>query len=954
MSLLAWHSFRGRFLIGAALLGLLLFAIAITTDRLITRAATRDVALADENRRLQAALDRVVWALQHGEENLFLFVLDPMPGAGTRVREALFEIDGAIAELAVHVEHRRLPALVAAVAALEASLDALDDRADELLALGNDIEQRFPGMPLVRYRLYPASQRFLRALGACLSNSDHDPETHEALLQLRHYWTQQIMQTRLFIANRFGVYGAPDEAMQRNLHDRLIYVAAVQEKLQAIEDWHAQGRLGFEHAEPLADMKAAAREYEAGFAETARVYESSQWRRDLPLMRNGVAPALLAMWHTAQEMNGQLDRLLESGLVAALERSRRLGYTLWSVSALAYLLLLAAYLFFEKAIRRPLFLVASALEAEGRGAPPASLPAADTAEVRMLYAAFEGMRRQVRSRQLRLETILANAHDGIITLDENGHVESFNNAVERLFGYPERELIGASLGRLVPDFDERELPRLAASTVTGGEEPTFPARRADGETFRMSLKLSAIDLQGRRLYIALVSDVTERVELLDRLRQMATYDTLTGLYNRRHFMDELARTLDRAPRGRTVYALLYIDLDNFKYVNDTLGHLEGDRVLVEVTKLLKAELRKGDLLARLGGDEFALLLHEADEEGASIAADRFRGALADYRLHHQDGAVDIGCSIGIATLNDDVGSREEWLARADLACHIAKQHGRNRCHLYRMRDRKSQASMTLDMGWSHRLKQALTGDGFVLVREPTVRLASGGGGGCSLRLQLSLPGGESIGLEGFLSAARRFGLLSRIDAWAAERIIAHAGRFGGGPYTLQLSEQSLGDRVLLKRIARWMDAHHVTPNGLRIELSEPTVQADLPGAHAYLLALRALGCCTGVCRFGSAPSALQYLRDLPVTYVKLDPTITDGLADDRVRSTMVQAIHSVVSAMGKRTVVVDVSEERTREQLLDFGIDCAEGPLFGKGQVIWPPERGAAEVAERKKPTQKR
>jgi diguanylate cyclase (GGDEF)-like protein/PAS domain S-box-containing protein len=296
--------------------------------------------------------------------------------------------------------------------------------------------------------------------------------------------------------------------------------------------------------------------------------------------------------------------------------------------------------------------------------------------------------RDLEASRARMAGIMDHVADGVITIDEQGRIESFNRAAEKLFGYEAREVVGAQVSMLMPEehglkhgqYVQRYLDT-GEGRIIGKDPRELTARRKDGTLFPIDLAVSVAQLVRRKLFIGIVRDITERKAMVDGLRHVAAHDALTGLANRRYFHDELGRALERKRRGQTQPgAVLFIDLDNFKHVNDRYGHAAGDRVLVEVTNILTSRVRKSDLLARLGGDEFAVLIHETSRELVTLIAESFRQHIASYH-YRQDGAdVEVGGSIGVAMIDAHAGSVDEVMARADAACYEAKRAGRNRVH----------------------------------------------------------------------------------------------------------------------------------------------------------------------------------------------------------------------------------------------------------------------------------
>jgi len=567
------------------------------------------------------------------------------------------------------------------------------------------------------------------------------------------------------------------------------------------------------------------------------------------------------------------------------------------------------------------------------------------------------MQEQVHSRQTRLESILDNAAEGIITLDENGIIETFSNAAQELFGYPASEAIGRPVMVVVPLSPGGVFPNFLAlckspSMSISGHETTVTALRRDGSNFPMSVKVGRLEIEGRTLYVALVDDVGERMTMMKNLREMAEHDSLTGLYNRQYFLNELERVVESARRSSAQrgFALLYIDLDNFKFVNDTLGHLAGDQVLVEVTEMLSARNRRSDLLARLGGDEFALLIYETSEGEAMQAAEAHRRLLADYVFKYGGKAIQIGCSIGVTLFGQSVTSKEDLLMQADIACHIAKRSGRNCVHLYEADDQQDMAAMSEDMGWARRIKEAIDRDRFTLVSQPILDLKTGKANRHEVLLRMRHEDGHVIQPAGFLSAAERFGLMRAIDRWVIGRALMVLGRrLEAQPelhFSINLSAESIGDTTMLDFITTALQKHEVPPTAVTFEVTETVAIANLGIALKFLERLRSLGCRTALDDFGVGYSSFAYLKDLPVDSVKIDGSFVRDIPHDALQLAMVRSMNEIAHAMGKTTIAEYVDSEDCIAILREIGVDYAQGFHIGMPASI---DEGPESV-ESKKP----
>lgn len=563
---------------------------------------------------------------------------------------------------------------------------------------------------------------------------------------------------------------------------------------------------------------------------------------------------------------------------------------------------------------------------------------------------------ELQSRKKRLETILNNAAEGIITFDERGVIDSFNAAAETLFGYTEREIIGQTIALLIPSemcqrrdsylehFMRTEIQRLV------GHEGEVEGRHKDGAKFPMALKISEIDVDGHKLYTGLLADISERKALVEHLKNVAEHDGLTGLYDRGYFQEELERVVERTRRGGAVCALLYIDLDNFKYVNDTLGHAAGDRVLVEVAAILRRGARKSDLIARLGGDEFAVLLYNIGAETVQQTADSFREQMANYRLKQGKEQVDIGCSIGCSIITPETKSTVECLSQADVACHLAKRAGRNRVHIFKPADEVDLTNMSLDMGWARRIRDAIKENQFALACQPIVNIQSGEIDSYEVLIRMVDENYEMIMPNGFLPSAERFGLSVDIDKWvianAIETLAQQRKEIPTLRYSINLSAQTLSDGTVADLILGKLHATGLVSSALTFEVTETVAIAGIGLAESFLRRLQEIGCQTALDDFGAGFSSFAYLKGLPVDYVKIDGHFVKNLAKNHVDQAMVKAMNEIAHALGKQTVAEFVEDEASLKILRELGVDFAQGYYLGRPDVVLPCKATAENAGE--------
>jgi len=575
-------------------------------------------------------------------------------------------------------------------------------------------------------------------------------------------------------------------------------------------------------------------------------------------------------------------------------------------------------------------------------------------EIDGLLSAVNHMRRDIRdrqelleSREARLATILDNTAEGIIVFDQWGLIESFNHAAVRLFGWGHDEVGGTPIASLLVisqenrresylhHFLRHEIKKLV------GQEGELIGRHRDGTTFPISIKISPMAIEGKELFVALVADISERRAAINALQHMADHDGLTGLYNRSYFTSELERVVERARRGNDERCvLLYLDLDHFKYVNDTLGHAAGDRLLIKVTSLLTQRARKSDLVARMGGDEFTLLAYNVEPDSLMTMADDLRNRLADICYTEAGQAVTIGCSVGVARITAQTESAARALADADLACHLAKRGGRNRVHLFSETDVDRAKSMTLDMGWSSRIRHAIENNRFTLACQPIVNTRSSDILAYEVLIRMLDDNGELIMPGGFLPAAERFGLSVDIDRWViinAIQALAQQRRvLSGLSYSINLSAQTLGNNDIVGVIEQNLKSTGLEPSALIFEVTETVAISDMTIATDVLSRLKSLGCRTALDDFGSGMSSFAYLQELPVDIVKIDGRFVRNLASNPVDQAVVKAMNEIAHALGKKTVAEFVEDEESFRILGKIGVDYSQGYYLGRPKVTQP------------------
>jgi diguanylate cyclase (GGDEF)-like protein/PAS domain S-box-containing protein len=538
------------------------------------------------------------------------------------------------------------------------------------------------------------------------------------------------------------------------------------------------------------------------------------------------------------------------------------------------------------------------------------------------------------------QVTLASIGDGVIRTDAAGVIDYLNPVAERLTGWSAAEACGQPLARIFRVVDEasgKPLPNAVESCLAEGrviEHAGYSmlVRRDGRESAIRDSVAPILDRQGRASGSVLVfKDVSQLRGMEREMMYLARHDPLTGLINRREFEKRLLHCLDTAFEDGRQHALFYLDLDEFKVVNDTCGHLAGDELLKQVTSLLRSLVRKTDALARLGGDEFGVLLEDASLEVARELGERLRTAVRQYRFGWQERIFEIGVSIGLVPITAVSGDMARVLSAADAACYVAKESGRNRMHEYQPDD-SALAERYGEMQWIHRIHKAFAEHRFCLYRQNIHPLHGDGTEPplCELFIRMLDEEGRIATPAAFIPAAERYHLIASIDRWVvhAAFVSLACGTLSHGDTTrfaINLSGQSVGDESFLDYVLAEIEATGISPERIFFEITETAAVGNLGKAMHFIRVLKELGFQFVLDDFGSGLSSFAYLKNLQVNFLKIDGAFVRDMVGSSVQRALVESIHQIGQVMNIRTIAEAVEDRTTLDALREIGVDYAQG-----------------------------
>lgn len=540
--------------------------------------------------------------------------------------------------------------------------------------------------------------------------------------------------------------------------------------------------------------------------------------------------------------------------------------------------------------------------------------------------------------------------EAIITTDAHGLINYMNPAAEVLAGVGAEQVEGKPLEEIVGLVDETDRRLLAdpvKQALTSGAPVNLSRRallvsRSNGSERSIELSASPIRNGATELIgaVVLLHDVTEMRGLARQMSYQATHDALTGLVNRREFERRLQEAIESGHRGDSQHVLCYLDLDRFKVVNDTSGHLAGDSMLREVAKVLRDAVRDSDTVGRIGGDEFGMLLIGCPLEKARQIADDVCRAVGDYRFVWKDKIFNIGVSIGLVEISRESGAIEELLAAADSACYVAKKQGSGRVVVYSARD-EALARHTGEIQWLQRLQTALKENRFHLYHQPIVPAygVDGGGPAMEVLVRLQDEAGHEVPPSDFVKAAERYRLMGLVDRWVVQTTLAALGRGaipvpGNRSVAINVSGQTLSDVQFLEFVVECLDSTGVNPAQVCFEITESAVVANLDHARRFVGVLHGMGCQFALDDFGSGVGSFSNLKNLPMDYLKIDGSFMRNLERDSVNQAMVTAMIKLARTLNFKVIAEQIEDVATLDTARRMGVDYVQGYAVGRPQLL--------------------
>jgi diguanylate cyclase (GGDEF)-like protein/PAS domain S-box-containing protein len=550
------------------------------------------------------------------------------------------------------------------------------------------------------------------------------------------------------------------------------------------------------------------------------------------------------------------------------------------------------------------------------------------------HSSLEKSSSELEALNKKMSLILESTGEGIFGIDEQDGCTFINKAAAQMLGYTQNELLNQQIHKKIRMLDEAGLS-FNSAVLQRGES----VRVKDESFLRKNETLFPVEYSTYPIRedgcikgsVTVFRDVTSTRSMMREMRFLANHDSLTHLLNRHAFDQRLRQAFARCKDRGEQHVLLYMDLDQFKLVNDTCGHVAGDMMLRQLSHRLQRTIAGDDVLARLGGDEFGLLMEDCLLERAQRQATKICSVIRDFRFSWEGRAFSTGVSIGIVAIGPHTENPHSALSSADAACYVAKDMGRNRIHVFQPYDEEIKRQQG-EMRWVGQIEQAMEQQRFSLLQQPIMSLRSSAIGDEHIEVLLRMQDecGKQIMPGAFIPAAERYNIMGTLDRW----VISHAFRWLSenpqrldelGLCAINLSGQSLGDGSLHEHILAQLRKYELPADKISFEITETAVVSRLDQAARFISLLKRRGFRFALDDFGTGMSSFSYLKRLPVDYLKIDGSFVSNMVNDVVDKAMVESINEIGHLMGLQTIAEYVEDDQTLEQLIDIGVDYAQG-----------------------------
>jgi len=549
----------------------------------------------------------------------------------------------------------------------------------------------------------------------------------------------------------------------------------------------------------------------------------------------------------------------------------------------------------------------------------------------------------------RVEVTLNSIGDGVITTDANGKVEYVNQVASRLTGVSNEKAQGAELFEVLtlinddgyPPSDNPVLKAIEENRIIDNYEP-MTLVRGEGENYAVELTAAPInDYDGSTIGAVLVfRNMTAIRDMANQMAYQATHDSLTRLINRDEFERRLVEAINNARANNSQHVLCYLDLDQFKVVNDTCGHIAGDEMLKQLTVLLHRKVRKSDTLARLGGDEFGILFIECKLDKAKQIIEVLRNAINEFRFVWGDKSFEVGASFGVVPITRESGGLTEIMSAADSACFVAKDLGRNRVHVYEPDD-ELLTQRRGEMQWLSKIRSALENNSFQLFYQKIIPLQEETGEyNLELLIRMIDETGNIIPPMAFIPAAERYDLMPSIDRWVVKSAFYQLQQYqaynphGNYFWTINISGNSISDLKFMDFILEQSKRFKIITNHVCFEITETAAVSNLADATHLITSLKAEGFRFALDDFGSGLSSFSYLKNLPVDFLKIDGSFVADILDDPIDLAMVESINQIGHILKLKTIAEFVDSPKALEKLTELGVDFAQGYTVHKPELL--------------------